>query len=440
MLGASPDPLQGVAGATHAAADVLVVGAGLSGARLCQRLRAEQFSGRIALLGAEPDLPYDRPPLTSHPDSDTDLARTMGIDVRALADEVQLGRRAVRLEAPAAGTRVWRVTTSHDAGQGLIEARVVVVATGAEPVLPTGWEAASLLHTRRQADWLWRRVGPGSRLVIVGGGWIGCEVARTAAARGAEVVLLEAGEQVLPGRMPSRAAARVAGLLESVGVDVRLGTPVVEVSAGADRVRVGTAAGVVAGDVAVAALGVRPETTWLPDEVARSAGGAVLTDPWGRTSLPGLLALGDAAARWSPRAGRHLPGGHWTEAFSCAESVAPAVLAWLAESSAAGWQQPVARAAEDPIAYTFSDLGTQRLLVLGDASAGTEVWREAGGGWADYVLDDDGKLTGVVALDRPRDVVAARTAMRTAAGGRPRVDRSALADPDAPPGRCFPTG
>ncbi len=198
----------------------------------------------------------------------------------------------------------------------------------------------------------------GTRLTVVGGGWIGCEVARTAAARGARVRVLEAADQLLPGRVPRGAATRVAGLLEAAGVTVHLGARVTGVVEDAGRTQVRTTDGTITGDVVLAALGVRPETAWLPGSVRRSPAGAVLTDPWGRGSLPGLFALGDAAARWSPRAAVHLPGGHWTEAFGCAESVAPAVISWLSgRPSAQRWADPLPTPTNDPVPYVFSDLG-----------------------------------------------------------------------------------
>lgn len=427
-------------------ADVLVVGAGLSGARICQLLRAQGFAGRVTLVGAEPDLPYDRPPLTSHPDADTDLARTMAIDVRELADEVRLGSRATSL------TRLgddWLLELDDvdpgAPGRGPVPpvtGRTVVIATGAAPVVPAGWGGAGVLHTRAQAEWFWSQVGDDVGLVIVGGGWIGCEAALTAAGRGARVTLLEAGDQVLPGRVPGEVAARVAEMLRGAGVVVALGGPVTAVREArpSGHLVLTDSGDEVRGDLVLAALGVRPDTAWLPEELLRSELGAALTDPWGRTSLPGVFALGDAAARWSPRAGRHLPGGHWTEAFTAPESAAPAVLAWLAGGrDRVTWGGAFQTPAGDPVPYTFSDLGGHRLLVLGDAAPRDPcdvLWRGDAQAWTAYVVVA-GRLHGVCALDRPRDVVAARTAMRAAPQGRPWVSTSALTDPAAPPTRTF---
>ena len=428
-------------------ADVLVVGAGLSGARVCQVLRTQGFAGSITLVGAEPDLPYDRPPLTSHPDADTDLARTMAIDVRELADEVLLGARATSLTRAGRDWLLELEDFAPDAPGGgsvllPVTGRTVVVATGAAPVLPAGWRGAAVLHTRAQAQRFWPQVGDDVGLVIVGGGWIGCETALTAAGRGARVTLLEAGDQVLPGRVPGEVAARVAELLRGAGVVVALGSSVIEVRAARPSGHlVLTDSGYeVRGDLVLAALGVRPDTAWLPEDLERSELGAAVTDPWGRTTLPGMFALGDAAARWSPRAGRHLPGGHWTEAFTAPESAAPAVLAWLAGGrDQPSWEGAVPAPAGDPVPYTFSDLGGHRLLVLGDAAprdASDVLWRGDARAWTAYVVAG-GRLHGVCALDRPRDVVAARSAMRAAPRGRPWVSTSALTDPTAPPALTF---
>ena len=431
-------------------ADVLVVGGGLSGARICQLVRELAGEARIVLVGEEPDLPYDRPPLTSSPDSDTDLADTMQIDVRDLADDVHPGVVARGLEPVPGG---WRVLVAGRSGrQWTIDARAVVAATGAAPVVPAGWEM-EVLHTRPQAQHLWRRVAAGSRLLVVGGGWIGCEVAWSAARRGAQVQLLEAADQLLPGRLPAEVSGRISELLAAQGVSLTLSTPVQQarLTDGGAEVRAGGRR--YEADVVLAALGVRPASGWMPEGLARSAAGAVLTDPWGRTAEPGLFAVGDVAARWSPRAAAHLPGGHWTEAFNAPASVAVAVAGWLRDGGTSWWSRDVPEPAEDAVPYIFSDLEPHRLLLVGDAgptspgAGGAQpevVWREEtahGPAWTAYVIDRvDGvaRLRAACAWDRPRDGVAARRAIRQSPNGRPVVDPDALADPSAGPAQCFP--
>jgi 3-phenylpropionate/trans-cinnamate dioxygenase ferredoxin reductase component len=422
-------------------ADVVVVGAGLAGARICTLLRSAGVTGRVVLLGAEADPPYDRPPLTKDPDAEVDLRPAMGVDVWAHADEVRLGVGATGL---VVGEGIGPVVLCSDGRE--VGARAVVAACGANAVLPPGWTRAGVhvLHTRRDAAGFWPEVGPGVRLVIVGGGWVGCEAAATATARGAEVDLVEASDSVLAGRVPPEVSGRIERWLEQDGVRVHRGRRV----EGIEQER-GTA--VVSGlpaDVVLVALGVQPATGWLAEAgVARSSAGAVLVDPWGRSGVPGLFAVGDAAARWSDRYGTHLPGGHWTEALNAPESVAPAVAQWVAGGLRDhGWgTPPTGVPVADPIPYVFSDLGARRLLVLGDPGRGRVVLREDPGAvdppaeaWSAFTLDASDRLVGMCTSGRPRDMAAARRAMLAHPAGTPRTDPAALADPGAPPAAMFP--
>jgi 3-phenylpropionate/trans-cinnamate dioxygenase ferredoxin reductase component len=326
-----------------------------------------------------------------------------------------------------------------------VGAHAVVVATGANPVLPPDWARAGVhvLHTRREAAAFWAGVHPGVRLVVVGGGWVGCEAAATAAARGAEVDLVEASSTVLAGRVAPEVAERVERWLAADGVRVHRGLAVRAI---------GTEEGalVVSGmqaDLVLVALGVQQATGWLADAgIQRSPAGAIQVDPWGRSSLPGVFAVGDAAERWSDRYGRHLPGGHWTEALNAPEAVAPAVAQWVAGGSGVrGWGPPPDLAAADPIPYVFSDLGARRLLVLGTPGQGRVIWREATGAadpqteaWSAFTLDESDRLLGMCTSGRPRDLAVVRRAMLADRAGAPRTDPTALADPGATPAAMFP--
>ena len=440
-------------------ADVVVVGAGLAGSRMCALLRSAGHSGRLTLLGAEPDPPYDRPPLTKDPEAEVDLRAAMDVDVWADADEVLLGVRATRLlarPARAAGAPEPLVVECSDGVERT--ARAVVLATGADPVLPEGWSRPGVfvLHSRAQARAVWSAIGPGRDVVIIGGGWIGCEAASTASSRGARVVLRESGPSVLAGRVPEGVAARVARWLVDAGVTLSVGDEVASVDAGS----AGTAIEGHPADVVLVALGVRPATGWLSDSgLEVSAEGAVLVDPVGRASVPGVFAVGDCAARWSPRRGAHLPGGHWTEALNAPERVAPAVVQWLAEGPGGHpWDRTRARPAlpdsgpADPIPYVFSEIAGRTLLLLGAPESGRVVWREAPGiapgsrqvpsvseeAWTAFSIDSADRLVGLCTVGRPRDLVAARRAMLAHPSGTPTTDPAALADPTAAPTAMFP--
>jgi NADPH-dependent 2,4-dienoyl-CoA reductase/sulfur reductase-like enzyme len=424
-------------------AHVLVVGAGLAGARVCTLLRAAGFGGRITLVGAEDEPPYDRPPLTKDPDATVDLRAAMGIDVWAAADEVLLATRAAALLPGPDDLRV-RLVPAVDGPAAVradgvgpdVAADAVVVATGAEPVQPVAWAGPGVhtLHTRADAAVLWPMVGPGTRLVVVGGGWVGCEAAATAAARGARVTLLEAADRLLAGRVPAVVGEWVAEHLAAAGVLVRTRAPVEHVEAAlgvpgsVPTVRVDRA--VVPADQVLVALGVRPATGWLGGSgVLRDETAAVVVDPWGRASRAGVLAVGDAATRWSPRARRHLPGGHWTAAMQDPEALVPALLAWLAadpRTRAAAWRAPAGEA-PDPVPYVFSDLGGPMLQVIGDVTApGAVDWQPDASGFTAAVHDDAGQLLGLCAVGHPRAITRARRLLRSGGQDGARADLAAV--------------
>ncbi len=424
-------------------AGVVVIGAGLAGARTCSALREAGVREPVVLLGAESDPPYDRPPLSKDPEAEVDLRDSMGIDVWSTAD-VRLGVAATWLrggpERPDESSAL--VVGCSDGTE--LAAAAVVLATGADPVLPAGWArpGVHVLHTRAQSVSFWGQVHPGSRLVIVGGGWVGCEAAATAARRGARVELFEGGAQLLGGRIPAQASDWVFAWLGELGVRVHTDHPV----AGIDEVGGSLAVEGLAADVVLAALGVRPATAWLDGaQVPRSESGAVLVDGWGRAGLPGVFAVGDAAARWSARYSAHLPGGHWTEALNAPQALAPVVADWVrGPVGGARWAAAPQTAPADPIPYVFSDLGGTMLLVLGDAASGRVVWRNSSDvdpgsdAWTAFSVDDSDRLLGMSTVGRPRDVAVARRAMLADPRGAPRTDPAALVDPAAAPAAMFP--
>ena len=194
-----------VLASTEPPRSVAVVGAGLAGTQTVAALRGHGFDGRVTLLGAEGVPPYDRPPLSKELLTRPDpvwLADDLGIDVLALADDVRLGDPATGL-VPSPERVVVRTASGSD-----VEADAVVLAMGSTPVVPRGWESAWTLHTVADAARLRAALRPGLRLVIVGAGWIGAEVAGVAAGAGAEVTVVEAAPLPLARQVGPTVGAR----------------------------------------------------------------------------------------------------------------------------------------------------------------------------------------------------------------------------------------
>ena len=387
---------------------IIVVGAGLAGAHSVVALREQGYAGELVLVGAEAHPPYDRPPLSKEllraaAGGDQQAARTLDLDWTALATDLRLGVTARALRPGVL------VTDRGELGyDGL------VIATGAAPRrLGTG---GLVLRTVEDAHALRARLRPGHRLVVVGAGWLGAEVATAAAAAGCRVTALDALDAPLAAALPAPVAAHTRAWWSAAGVDLRLGVRVV--AADARGVDLGTG-GRLAADTVLHAIGVVPATSWLlGSPVTLGPDGAVVADEHLRTSLDGVVGAGDCVAWWSRRYGRRLRVEHWDNALH-----APAVAA--AALLAAG------DVVYDPVPYFWSEQFGRMVQYAGDwHGAHRLVWRgdPAGDvGWTACWLAGE-RLVALLAVDRPRDLVQGR---RLAEAGTP-LDAAALADPARP--------
>lgn len=392
--------------------EVLVVGAGLAATQTVAALRERGFDGRVVVLGSEGVAPYDRPPLSKHlldRTAPTWLTDEVGADLVTLADEVHLSR-------PARGVRVTgdRPAVATDVGD--LDADALVVATGARAVLPAGWQAALTLHTWADAEVLRAAVGAGRRLVVVGAGWIGAEVAGVVAAAGGEATVVEAATTPLSAALGASVGALTAPWYAAAGVRLLTGAQVVDVQP--DRVRLADGTELVA-DAVLAAVGARPATAWLGDALPREPDGALRVDE--TLAVIGaprhVRAVGDVTLRRSPRHG-WVPGGHWDGALRT-----PAVLA--ADLLGAGG--PV----DDPAPYVFSTQLGHELALFGLPEPGDDVELRGdpadGGGWtALWFRPGTGTCSAVLTVDRPRDVGAARRLFGAAT--LPELDRDTARD------------
>lgn len=380
----------------------MVVGAGLAGVRAAAELRAQGHEGRLTLVAAEDADPYDRPPLSKQ----VLLGETDAVPL----EPEWLDRVEVRLGVTAAAVRPGTVGTSS----GDLEWDGLVLATGAVPRRLAGSDGgAHVLRTVADAHRLRSALVPGARVVIVGAGWIGAEVATVAAKRGCAVTVLEAGTAPLVPALGPAVGARTAAWYAEAGVTLRTGAAVHTV----DSRGVGLAGeGRVDADVVLEAVGVRPQLDWLAGSGIEldAASGGILVDEACRTTLAGAVAIGDCAARWSPRADRRVRVEHWDDALR-----APAVAAGTLLGTPGVY---------DPVPYVWSEQFGRYVQWVGwRTSDRPTLWRgdpETPTGWAAAWLDDEGRLSGFLGVDRQRDVSQAR---RVIEAGRP-VDPARLAD------------
>ncbi|WP_121193511.1 NAD(P)/FAD-dependent oxidoreductase [Motilibacter peucedani] len=318
-------------------ATVAVVGASLAGLSAVRALRTQGHTGTIVVVGEESHRPYDRPPLSKGFLAGTTSADELRLEAPGedLDVDWRLGTRATALDA---ATRTLALETTE--GPATLTADGVVLATGAtaRPLPGSGGLAGVYtVRTLDDAEALRAELLRASRLVVVGAGFVGAEVASTARGLGLEVTVVEALTAPLAGPLGARMGAVVASLHERHGVRLLCGSGVSALH-GTSRVEaVELADGrLLPADVVVVGIGAVPATDWLHGS-GLALGDGVLCDAGGLTSAPGVVAVGDCAAWWEDAHSRHRRVEHWSEAL---ERPAVAVAGLLAGESRPGPRRP----------------------------------------------------------------------------------------------------
>ena len=309
---------------------IVVIGGGLAAAKTVEALRDQGYEGQLDLVTDEPDLPYERPPL-----SKDYLQGKADFESAVVHDEQWYADHDIRLHRGVAAMSLDRerheVTLADD---DVLRYDKLVLATGAVPRkldLP-GAESLVFLRTHRDSDVLKAAFGEGVRVVIIGAGWIGLEAAAAARNAGASVTVLEAAELPLLGVLGRDMAEVFAQLHRDNGVDLRLEVKISEIVTDDD----GRATGVkldddttIDADIVIAGVGVAPEDSLARSAQLRTENG-ILVDSSLRTSDPDIYAVGDVANHDHPIVGR-VRVEHWANALN---QPAVAVKALLGDSSA----------------------------------------------------------------------------------------------------------
>ncbi len=397
---------------------VLVVGASLAGWRAVETLRSEGFEGSISLIGEERHLPYDRPPLSKQV-----LAGTWPPEKAVLADKRRssehrihevLGRRAVRLDAEAR-----KVELDDDT---VLQGDAIVLTTGARPRPLPGTEDLrqrdGLFTLRTLDDSLALRAAvtavDEARVVVIGAGFIGAEVASTCADLGCRVTVLEALDVPLRNVLGPVIGSHFAALQASRGVNLRTGVGVRGIRrvgaedpggtpgrGGLGRLVVELEGGeTVAADVVVVGIGVVPTTDWLADSGLTIDNGVVCDDRL--FAADGIVAAGDIA-RWQWRR----DGGeeqirieHWQVAAEAGVAAGRSLVAGRVDAPAF-----------TPIPYFWSDQYGIRLQVLGSPRGSDEIHIAAGSpeeGKFVALFGRAGRLRAVMAIGKPRQLMGFR--------------------------------
>jgi len=384
----------------------IIVGAGQAGGHAALAIREAGFTGRILLIGEEPERPYERPPLskaaltaTPEPPPTYFHAETRYAESGV---ELLLGTAAVAID-PA--TR--RVVLAD--GRSFGYTRLLLATGGRARTLRAGGQVLTL-RTVEDARRIRAKLVPGQRIVCVGAGVIGLEVASSARARDCIVDVIEAGASVMGRCVSPEVSAWVAELHRTAGVTLHLGTAVTAIERG--RVVFGNGQEIAA-DCVIAGIGMERNV-----DLAARAGLAVdrgiLVDEFGRTSVEGVYAAGDVAAFWVPRLGRHVRLESWKHAQNHGIAVGRA----MADAG-----EPF-----DEVPWFWTDQHGVNLQMAGtpEGAAHTVMRGDLGQSrFSAWHLDAGHRPIGVAGINAPRDVRAGLALIRAGHS----VDPAMLGDP-----------
>ena len=377
---------------------VSIVGASLAGYWAAETLRRDGFEGRISLIGDEPHAPYDRPPLSKKflaGDLEDDrLPLTTAEKLADLGLEMRLGCRATGLDVATRTLEVDGVAEPYD---GLL------IATGARcRNLPgtAGLPGVHTLRTRDDAEAIRDALANGARrVVVVGAGFIGAEVASTAIGRGAEVTMVEALEAPFGRVLGVEMGAVMADVHRRHGVDLRTGVGVDEVL-GDDRlagVRLADGATLEA-DLLVVGIGVVPNTDWLEGSGLTLDDGVVCDETC--LAAPDVAAAGDVARWANPRYGEVMRVEHWDNAVQQGVHAARRLLQSDEEAT------PYA-----PVPWFWTDQYDRKVQLAGRPHTDDEV-RVVAGSTAEHrfaaFYGRDGRFTAALGMNRPRQVMQSK--------------------------------
>lgn len=382
-------------------AGVLIVGGGLAAQRCCETLRKGGYLGKIRIACAEDRRPYDRPPLSKEclagerPVADAAFRAAAWYAEHGV--ELLLGSEATALDIDAQEVSLADGTTARY--------EHLLVATGSTARRLDLFHGASnvgYLRTAADADRLKMALASGTRLVVIGAGFIGQEVAATARALGAEVTMLEALPAPLERVLGDELGGWFAHLHGEEGVDVHCSTTVAEVvtdSAGRVTTLVTGDGRRIDCDIVVVGVGVLPADAWLYGSGIGGGHFGVETDPMGNTAAPHVYAAGDVARAFDVRVGAHLRSEHWEAAARQATAVAHTILGRE--------PQPA------PLASFWSDQYGLRMQYLGYASEADDMTIDGNLAARDFTVTwtRSGQPVAALLVDRRRQLPALRHAI-----------------------------
>lgn len=389
-------------------AAVVIVGGSVAGVRTARALREQGFAGKIRIIEAEDELPYDKPPLSKLPvDAQVHVPLLTAEDADRLGIELLLGHAVTSVDTEASA-----LTLDHGEVIGF---DTLVIATGAR-ARPSPWalEGVHVLRGLTDARDIRERLSSGGRLMVVGAGFIGAEIASLARNNGMEVTLVDAAEVPMARVVGPELGRRFINLHHECGVTTRFGVTVDSMDHDGTEIRAVLSDGSeLVADTVVVGIGAELNTEWLrASGLATDLG--VLCDEFGRVvGRADIWAVGDVSAWRRPGARSHDRIEHWTNGVEQAVCVARNIA------------HPAEQVPHDGLAYVWSDQYSWRIHLFGSRPEQvrpviveeSEPFRLAAT-W----LDESGEVTGGATINWPRESVRLRKAL--AARIASRADRA----------------
>jgi NADPH-dependent 2,4-dienoyl-CoA reductase/sulfur reductase-like enzyme len=382
---------------------IVIVGGGLAAARTAEQLRRSEYTGPITIVGDEDHLPYDRPPLSKEvlraETDDVTLKPAEFYDENAIT--VLLGKAARSVDTDA---KTLRLADGTELGYDEL-----IIATGLVPKRIPSFPDLSGIHVLRSYDQSLRlreEAGAARHAVVIGAGFIGCEVAASLRGLGVDVVLVEPQPAPLASVLGEQIGSLVARLHRAEGVDVRCGVGVADVGGtkNVEKVTLSDDTELDA-DLVVVGIGSKPATDWL-EGTGIAVDNGVVCDAAGRASASHVWAIGDVSS-WRNTVGNQVRVEHWSNVADQARVLVPAILGRDIPSTVT-------------VPYFWSDQYDVKIQCLGEPEATDIV----------HVVEDDGRrflafyerdgvVAGVVGGGMPGKVMKVRSKI---AAGAPIAD------------------
>jgi NADPH-dependent 2,4-dienoyl-CoA reductase/sulfur reductase-like enzyme len=371
---------------------IVIVGGGLAATRVAEQLRRAEYTGPVTIVSDEVHLPYDRPPLSK------EVLRAKVDDVTLKPLEFYDENNITLLLGSAATTIDSDAKTVRLANDAVLPYDDLIIATGLLPKrIPSfpDLQGVRVLRTFDESLALRKHAGEAHRAVVIGAGFIGCEVTASLRGLGVDVVLVEPQPAPLASVLGAQIGDLVARLHRTEGVDVRTGVGVSEIVGDTHVEKVVLSDGTeIEADLVVVGIGSRPATDWLEGSGVAVDNG-VICDNVGRTTVPHIWAVGDVAS-WQDALGHQARVEHWSNVAEQARVLVPSLL---------GKEPPGAVV----VPYFWSDQYDLKIQCLGEPEADDVV----------HIVEDDGRkflayyeregaLVGVVGGGMPGKVMKAR--------------------------------